>query len=236
MASHYCGYELFGFDVLLDAKLKPWLIEVNISPSLHSSSPLDLDVKSPLATEVFNLGRFFDRFRFLSFFSRQRWIAYDEFQVFFVKSQRLFIQFPHLTIFFLVRYHVPPAKMSAKSQKEILDKFNLSDMTSNLCLDKRLYSRELSKAERSKHDKFQASGSPGSPGFSTGSRQEYLESIIDYLTPDDVRCLIRAEDELVQATHFSRIFPTQVNLTLLIYYLVVKHNSVKLTWESPLLL
>ena len=69
MASHYCGYELFGFDVLLDAKLKPWLIEVNISPSLHSSSPLDLDVKSPLATEVFNLGRFFDRFRFLSVFS-----------------------------------------------------------------------------------------------------------------------------------------------------------------------
>ena len=103
-----------------------------------------------------------------------------------------------------------------KSQKEILDKFNLSDMTSNLCLDKRLYSRELSKAERSKHDKFQASGSPGSPGFSTGSRQEYLESIIDYLTPDDVRCLIRAEDELVQATHFSRIFPTQVNITTLL--------------------
>ena len=207
MASHYCGYELFGFDVLLDAKLKPWLIEVNISPSLHSSSPLDLDVKSPLATEVFNLGRYFVSFRFLSFLSSR---------FFFVKSQRLFIEFPHLTsLFFLVRYHVPPAKMSAKSQKEILDKFNLSDMTSNLCLDKRLYSRELSKAERSKHDKFQASGSPGSPGFSTGSRQEYLESIIDYLTPDDVRCLIRAEDELVQATHFSRIFPTQVNTTLL---------------------
>ena len=203
MASHYCGYELFGFDVLLDAKLKPWLIEVNISPSLHSSSPLDLDVKSPLATEVFNLGRYFVSFRFLSFLSSR---------FFFVKSQRLFIEFPHLTsLFFLVRYHVPPAKMSAKSQKEILDKFNLSDMTSNLCLDKRLYSRELSKAERSKHDKLQASGSPGSPGFSTGSRQEYLESIIDYLTPDDVRCLIRAEDELVQATHFSRIFPTQVD-------------------------
>jgi len=54
MNSHYIGYELFGFDILLDSKLKPWLIEVNISPSLHSSSPLDLDVKSPLTTGKMN--------------------------------------------------------------------------------------------------------------------------------------------------------------------------------------
>ena len=89
--------------------------------------------------------------------------------------------------------------MSAKCQKEILDKFNLSGITSNLCMDKRLYSRELSKAERSKHDKFIAM-----------DRQDYLKDIIANLTPDDVRCLIRSEDELVQASHFSRIFPTQV--------------------------
>ena len=54
----YSCFELFGFDILLDSRLKPWLIEVNISPSLHSSSSLDLDVKSPLATEVFNMARF----------------------------------------------------------------------------------------------------------------------------------------------------------------------------------
>jgi len=55
MPNRYNGYELFGFDIILDDKLKPWLLEVNISPSLHSSSPLDLAVKGPLIREVFNI-------------------------------------------------------------------------------------------------------------------------------------------------------------------------------------
>ena len=151
--SHYVGFELFGFDILLDSTLKPWLIEVNISPSLHSSSPLDLDVKSPLTTEVFNIAR----------------------------------------------YHVPPSKIPAKVQREILEKLNMSE--SGLCLDRRLYTRDLSKAERAKQDKF-----------TDMSRAEYLDPILETLTPDDVRFLIRLEDELSQASHFSRIFPTQVSI------------------------
>ena len=39
-------FEVFGFDVLLDAHLKPWLLEVNVSPSLSSSSPLDKNIKN----------------------------------------------------------------------------------------------------------------------------------------------------------------------------------------------
>jgi tubulin polyglutamylase TTLL4 len=52
--SKYNCYELFGVDVILDSELVPWLLEVNISPSLHSSSPLDLHVKGPLVTAVLN--------------------------------------------------------------------------------------------------------------------------------------------------------------------------------------
>ena len=177
MSSHYCGYELFGFDVLLDCNLKPWLIEVNISPSLHSSSPLDLDVKSPLTTEVFNL----------------------------------------------VRFHVPPAKMTAKAQKEILAKLNMADSVSSLCMDKKLYVKDLSKAERSKQDKY----------LSVSDRSNYLESILETLTPDDVRHLIRAEDELVQATHFSRIFPTQDTHKYFKYFQEQRYyNKLMDAWET----
>ncbi|XP_054016012.1 tubulin monoglutamylase TTLL4-like [Hylaeus anthracinus] len=55
ISSRYCCYELFGVDILLDENLKPWLLEVNISPSLQSSSPLDIAVKGPLIKNVFNI-------------------------------------------------------------------------------------------------------------------------------------------------------------------------------------
>jgi hypothetical protein len=47
------GFELLGFDVLLDRVLKPWLIEVNIGPSLAASSPMDNHVKSKLLNDVY---------------------------------------------------------------------------------------------------------------------------------------------------------------------------------------
>lgn len=58
MNSRYNCYELFGVDVLLDHHLKAWLLEVNISPSLHSQSPLDEHVKGPLVKSLFELAQF----------------------------------------------------------------------------------------------------------------------------------------------------------------------------------
>jgi tubulin polyglutamylase TTLL4 len=41
--------------VLIDESLKPWLLEVNVFPSLSSSSPFDKIVKSQLICDVFTL-------------------------------------------------------------------------------------------------------------------------------------------------------------------------------------
>lgn len=48
-------FEIYGFDILIDQKLKPWLIEVNICPSLSSYSPLDRWIKTSLICDTVNL-------------------------------------------------------------------------------------------------------------------------------------------------------------------------------------
>ena len=56
-------FEILGFDILVDSDLKPWLLEVNLSPSLACDSPLDLSIKSNLVCDAFNLAgvKRFDR-------------------------------------------------------------------------------------------------------------------------------------------------------------------------------
>ncbi|NXA36142.1 TTL13 polyglutamylase, partial [Eudromia elegans] len=48
-------FEILGFDILLDRKLKPWLLEVNHSPSFTTDSRLDREVKDALLFDTINL-------------------------------------------------------------------------------------------------------------------------------------------------------------------------------------
>ena len=48
-------FELLGFDVLLDDSLKPWLLEVNLSPSLNTETALDQTLKTSLLVDLLNL-------------------------------------------------------------------------------------------------------------------------------------------------------------------------------------
>lgn len=48
-------FQIFGFDIMLDAAFKPWLLEVNCDPALGTEQPMDLKVKGPMLTDALNL-------------------------------------------------------------------------------------------------------------------------------------------------------------------------------------
>lgn len=53
-----CGsqcFEILGFDVMLDNKLKPWVLEVNHSPSFACDSDLDKEIKSGVISGAIKL-------------------------------------------------------------------------------------------------------------------------------------------------------------------------------------
>jgi tubulin polyglutamylase TTLL5 len=49
------AFELFGFDILVDAQLRPWLLEVNASPSLSLTTELDRQIKPRLLADIISL-------------------------------------------------------------------------------------------------------------------------------------------------------------------------------------
>ena len=48
-------FQIFGFDIMLDVDLKPWLIEVNHSPSFCTDSPLDYNIKKNLLRDTLHI-------------------------------------------------------------------------------------------------------------------------------------------------------------------------------------
>jgi tubulin polyglutamylase TTLL6/13 len=48
-------FELLGMDVLLDENLKPWLLELNHSPSFHCDAVVDKSIKHPMLSELLDM-------------------------------------------------------------------------------------------------------------------------------------------------------------------------------------
>jgi len=48
-------FHILGFDVMLDEKLKPILLEVNHTPSFTTDTPLDRFIKKSLIKDTLNL-------------------------------------------------------------------------------------------------------------------------------------------------------------------------------------
>ena len=48
-------FEMYGYDILIEDNLKPWLIEVNASPSLSTTTESDRVLKMNVMKEVFKI-------------------------------------------------------------------------------------------------------------------------------------------------------------------------------------
>jgi len=53
-----CCLELFGFDIMVDQQLKPWLLEVNSAPALSLDGPIDQKVKPSMVRDLIDLVNF----------------------------------------------------------------------------------------------------------------------------------------------------------------------------------
>ena len=46
---------MYGYDILIDQNLKPWLVEVNASPSLSTTTENDRIIKTNLMQDTFRI-------------------------------------------------------------------------------------------------------------------------------------------------------------------------------------
>ncbi|XP_052348664.1 tubulin polyglutamylase TTLL4 isoform X1 [Oncorhynchus keta] len=191
LRSPYSCHELFGFDIMLDENLKPWVLEVNISPSLHSSTALDVAIKGQMIRDVLNLAGF-------------------------LLPQR----------------------------EEVLP--SASSSASSLCGGTRERSRpEISTDEKVKRafylsqrfaDQVQSCSrlkSQGTTGKFPRQEVDFFSSILDVLTPEDVRVLAETEDELSRKGEFERVFPSHCSSRYLRFFKQPRYLNILLNqWET----
>lgn len=48
-------FQILGFDIMLDKKLKPWLLEVNETPSFNDDTDVDKQIKTGLIEDTLRL-------------------------------------------------------------------------------------------------------------------------------------------------------------------------------------
>eukprot|EP00117_Sycon_ciliatum_P000086 scpid22923/ scgid4518/ Tubulin polyglutamylase TTLL4; Tubulin--tyrosine ligase-like protein 4 len=141
-----CVHELFGFDIFLTDQLKPYVLEVNISPSLHTSSQLDMNIKGGMLHDLLLMANF-------QLPCEAGTPAAEE-------MKRLGFPEDWRTC--------PPAGVQMQSD------------------------------EKTKHACY----------ANCHTVRDVRDTILDGLTPDDVRMLIESEDEFNRRGGFQRVFPT----------------------------
>lgn len=232
--NHYTSYELFGFDIILDGNFKPWILEVNITPSLKSDSDLDTRVKYGVIRDMFNIAGY-----------NLPPVTYEEFstiedligcRLFF--DQRLYKdnltkcdKVKHLKYQRLAKVTPGPlrsASSAARDQdpKERNDEEKVTDKVSNcgdhsdVCRDDEPICNNGRRCGLNEEE-------------DTGSDELMTDSILSDLTQNDIRILMLSEDELSRCGQFKRVFPSPTSSKYLKYFDRARYYNLLLdAWEQ----
>jgi len=110
-------------------------------------------------------------------------------------------------------------KPTSKQKQVLMEKYNLQ----TLDFEPNLYSRNKTEEQEEKEEYYNEEGL---------QREDYMD-ILDDLSPRDVRLLIRAEEELNQCKHYTRIFPTHDSNKFLPFLLPPTYSDYLLdAWEA----
>ncbi|KAM9364450.1 tubulin monoglutamylase TTLL4 isoform 2-T3 [Pholidichthys leucotaenia] len=166
----YSCHELFGFDIMLDENLKPWILEVNISPSLHSNTALDVSIKGQMVRDLLNLAGF---------------------------------RIPQR------RDVVSTCSSASSSTSRTGEERTRADLSPDEKVKRALYLTQ-------QH-----------------SDQDFLSTVLDVLTPEDIRVLVATEDELSRRGKFERIFPSPSSSRYLRFFEWPRYLNILLDqWEQ----
>ncbi|CAO2625004.1 Tubulin monoglutamylase TTLL4 [Lemmus lemmus] len=174
----YSCHELFGFDIMLDENLKPWVLEVNISPSLHSNSPLDISIKGQMIRDLLNLAGFV----------------------------------------------LPNMEDILSSSSSPSSSSGSSTSLPSCPREKCQMTPEHFTAQKMKKAYYLTQKIPD---------QDFYASVLDVLTPDDVRVLVEMEDEFSRRGQFERIFPSRISSRYLRFFEQPRYFNILTTqWEQ----
>lgn len=199
-------FEIYGFDVIIDSKLRPWLLEVNVAPSLSSSSPYDKQVKTMLLCDTLHLVGFqpFDRKKVedgMKKQTRHRLLGFEP-----------------------TKY----AGRAAHKQEEAEAQASLSAQKA-VSLQTPVKQKSLQQ-ELGSPDKFERSAAKASGLRDKSTIPSFLEGF-SQLTEDDMEILADFEEEQSRKGHFETIFPTRETIEQLGGYFESQRHANSVLWQ-----
>ncbi|XP_023340842.1 tubulin polyglutamylase TTLL4 isoform X2 [Eurytemora carolleeae] len=201
--SFYNNYNLLGLDIFIDENMRPNLLEVNTIPSLFINSiskDIDTNIKGPLVAETLNICG--------HHISSSVGVKYKQeiINKHLTDSSTKNIGFDH-------RLYVKTLNAEERKKQEYFMNKYLGTENKDLILDGEKDDDEDDENEKDKEDPLhiyddEEEEEKISGNCKNNSKEKPEPSILDNLTPCDVRVLINTEDELTQTELYERIFPT----------------------------